>query len=227
MNILIVLTSHDRLGDTGRPTGFWLEELAAPYYALTDAGAGVTLASPAGGRPPLDPKSDAPDGQTAATRRFHADPAAQARLAGTARLADVSAGDFDAAFYPGGHGPMWDLPGDPASVALVEAFARAGKPVAAVCHGPAALVNARGPGGEYLVAGKRVTGFSNGEERAVGLAGVVPFLLEDRLKERGGVYSQGADWAPHVQVDGQLVTGQNPASSEPVAAALLALLRRA
>jgi putative intracellular protease/amidase len=227
VKILIVLTSHDRLGDTGHKTGFWLEEFAAPYYALKDAGAEITLASPAGGQPPLDPKSDSPENQTDATRRFRADPAAQEQLARTRKLADVSAGDFDAVFYPGGHGPMWDMPDNPTSIALLEAFVKADKPVGAVCHAPAALVNVRGRDGEYLVKGRKVTGFSNGEEEAVGLAEVVPFLLEDRLKERGGVYSRAADWAPYVQVDGKLVTGQNPASSEPAAAALLQLLRSA
>jgi putative intracellular protease/amidase len=227
VKILIVLTSHDRLGDTGHKTGFWLEEFAAPYYALRDAGAEVTLASPAGGQPPLDPKSDSPENQTDATRRFRADRTAQEVLASTRKLDEVSAGDFDAVFYPGGHGPMWDMPDNPTSIALLEAFVKADKPVGAVCHAPAALVNVRGKDGGYLVKGKRVTGFSNGEERAVGLAEVVPFLLEDRLKERGGVYSRAADWAPYVQADGKLVTGQNPASSEPAAAALLKLLRSA
>ncbi len=227
MKILIVLTSHDRLGDTGHKTGFWLEEFAAPYYAIKDSGAEVTLASPAGGQPPLDPKSDLPENQTDATRRFRADPAAQSQLASTKRLADVSAGDFDAVFYPGGHGPMWDMPANPTSIALLEAFVKADKPVGAVCHAPAALVNVRGKDGEYLVKGKRVTGFSNAEEKAVGLADVVPFLLEDRLKERGGDYHNAADWTPFVQIDGKLVTGQNPASSAPAAAALLKLLRSA
>jgi putative intracellular protease/amidase len=227
MKILIVLTSHDRLGETGHKTGFWLEEFAAPYYTLKDAGAEVTLASPKGGQPPLDPKSDLPENQTDATRRFRADPAVQEQLARTRKLADVSASDFDAVFYPGGHGPMWDMPDNPTSIALIEAFVKADKPVGAVCHAPAALVNVRGKDGEYLVKGKRVTGFSNGEEQAVGLADVVPFLLEDRLKDRGGVYSRAADWAPFVQVDGKLVTGQNPASSEPAAAALLKLLQQA
>ncbi len=227
MKILIVLTSHDRLGDTGHKTGFWLEEFAAPYYALKGAGAEITLASPAGGQPPLDPKSDSPENQTDATRRFRADPAAQEQLARTRKLAEMAAGDFDAVFYPGGHGPMWDMPDNATSIALIEAFVKADKPVGAVCHAPAALVNVRGKDGEHLVKGKKVTGFSNGEERAVGLAEVVPFLLEDRLKERGGVYSRAADWAPYVQVDGKLVTGQNPASSEPAAAALLKLLRSA
>ena len=224
MKILIVLTSHDQLGDTGKKTGFWLEEFAAPYYVLKDAGAEITLASPKGGQPPLDPTSDLPENLTEATKRFRADNAAQAELANTKRLASVSADDFDAVFYPGGHGPMWDLPDNATSIALIEAFVTTGKPVGAVCHAPAALVNVRGKNGEYLVKGKRVTGFSNAEESAVGLSAIVPFLLEDRLKERGGVYSKGADWAPHVEVDGNLVTGQNPASSGPAAEELLKLL---
>jgi putative intracellular protease/amidase len=225
MKILMVLTSHDQLGDTGKKTGFWLEEFAAPFYVLKDAGASVTLASPKGGQPPLDPKSDLPENQTEMTRRFRSDPAAQAQLANTEKLAAVSAEDFDAVFYPGGHGPMWDLPDNPASVALIEAFVKADKPVGTVCHAPVALVNVRGRDGEYLVKGKRVTGFSNSEEEAVGLTAVVPFLLEDRLKERGGSYSKGPDWAPYVRVDGKLVTGQNPASSEAGAKELLKLLR--
>ncbi|MCM2264385.1 MAG: type 1 glutamine amidotransferase domain-containing protein [Desulfuromonadales bacterium] len=225
MKILIVLTSHDRLGDTGEKTGFWLEEFAAPYYVLKDAGAAITLASPKGGQPPLDPKSALPENQTEATRRFNADAAAKASLAATRKLADVSVADFDALFYPGGHGPMWDLAVDPTSIALIEAFARAGKPVGAVCHAPVALTNARGPDGVHLVNGRRVTGFSNDEEQAVQLDKVVPFLLEDRLKERGGLYHKGPDWTPHVEIDGGLVTGQNPASSAPVAEALLKLLR--
>jgi putative intracellular protease/amidase len=224
MKVLIVLTSHDRLGDTGEKTGFWLEEFAAPYYALKDAGAAITLASPKGGQPPLDPKSDKPENQTDATKRFQQDQAAQSMLANTKKLADVSADDFDGVFYPGGHGPMWDLPDNATSIALIEAFVKAGKPVAAVCHAPVALVNVRGKDGEYLVKGKRVTGFANTEESAVGLSEVVPFLLEDRLKERGGVFSKGPDWAPYVLVDGKLVTGQNPASSTPAANELLKLL---
>lgn len=225
MKVLIVLTSHDRLGDTGLKTGFWLEEFAAPYYVLKDAGAVVTLASPRGGRPPLDPKSDLPEHQTESTKRFRVDAVAQDELAATKKLAEVSADDFDAVFYPGGHGPMWDMPDNTASIALIEAFARAGKPVGAVCHAPVALANVRGTDGDYLIKGKRVTGFSNEEEEAVGLTAVVPFLLEDRLKERGGVYSKGADWAPYVQVESKLVTGQNPASSVPAAEALLRLIR--
>ena len=224
MDILFVLTSHDRLGTTGEKTGFWLEEFAAPYYALSDAGAIITLASPEGGKPPIDPKSTLPENQTEATRRFEVDDAAQAQLAVTRKLADISATAFDAIFLPGGHGPMWDLAVDTTSIALIEAFAKAGKPVAAVCHAPVALTNARGPDDKFLVSGKRVTGFSNEEEQAVGLASVVPFLLEDRIRERGGLYRRGPLWAPHVEVDGKLVTGQNPASSVPVARSLLDLL---
>lgn len=225
MNVLIVLTSHDQLGDTGEKTGFWLEEFAAPYYALRDAGAELTLASPAGGQPPLDPRSDAPDAQTDATRRFSQDRDARAQLADTAKLSEVSADDFDAVFYPGGHGPMWDLPDNPESIALIEAFVRDAKPVAAVCHAPVALTNARRPDGSFLVAGRDVTGFSNSEEGTVGLSDVVPFLLEDRLRERGGNYRKADDFAPWVLVDGLLVTGQNPASSAPAAEELLRLLR--
>lgn len=227
MKVLIVLTSHDQLGNTGKKTGFWLEEFAAPYYVLKDAGAAVTLASPKGGQPPLDPKSDLPENQTQLTQRFRTDTAAQAELAHTKKLADMSADDFDGVFYPGGHGPMWDMPENAASIALIEAFVKADKPVAAVCHAPVALVNVRGKDGEYLVKGKHVAGFTNAEEEAVNLTAVVPFLLEDRLKERGGIYSKAADWVPYVQVDGKLVTGQNPASSGPGAEELLKLLRSA
>lgn len=224
MKILMVLTSHDQLGGTGKKTGFWLEEFAAPYYALKDAGVVITLASPKGGQPPLDPKSDLPENMTGLTKRFHTDKVAQAQLANTKELADISADDFDALFYPGGHGPMWDMPDNVTSIALIEAFVKAGKPVAAVCHGPVAFVNARGKDGRYLVNGKLITGFTNSEEEGVGLTAVVPFLLEDRLKERGAIYSKAADWAPYVQVDGGLVTGQNPASSEATAEELLKLL---
>jgi putative intracellular protease/amidase len=224
MKILIVLTSHDQLGNTGKKTGFWLEEFTAPYYVFKDAGAAITLASPKGGQPPLDPKSDLPESLTELTKRFRKDKTAQAELANTKKLSDVSADDFDAVFYPGGHGPMWDMPDNKISIALIEAFVKAGKPVGAVCHAPAALVNVRGKDSECLVKGKRVTGFANAEEEAVGLSKVVPFLLEDRLKERGGLYSKDADWAPHIQVDGKLVTGQNPASSGLAAQALLKLL---
>lgn len=224
MNILMVLTSHDRLGDTGQKTGFWLEEFAAPYYALKDAGARVTLASPAGGRPPLDPKSDAEDAQTEDTRRFKADEQARVDLANTRKLSDVKAQDYDAVFYPGGHGPLWDLANDSQSIALIEAFAAADKPVGFVCHAPGVLRDVKGPDGAPLVKGRRVTGFTNTEEDAVGLTEIVPFLVEDMLKEKGGRYAKGPDWGSHVLTDGKLVTGQNPASSREAAEALLNLL---
>ena len=225
MNILMVLTSHDRLGDTGKKTGFWLEEFAAPYYVFKDAGATLTLASPAGGQPPLDPKSDEPDAQTEATRRFRADPQAQQALANTVTLSGVQAQDFDAVFYPGGHGPLWDLAGDADSIRLIETMIAAGKPVAAVCHAPGVLAQVKGVDGDLLVKGKRVTGFTNTEEEAVGLTEVVPFLFEDMLVKNGGQYSKTDDWQPYVVTDGLLVTGQNPASSEAGAHALLALLK--
>ena len=225
MKVLIVLTSHDKLGDTGKPTGFWLEEFAAPYYVFKDAGAEIVLASPKGGQPPLDPKSDAPDAQTEMTKRFKNDAESQALLANTRKLDEVSAADFDTVFYPGGHGPLWDLTGNSTSIALIESFIQARKPVAAVCHAPAALVQVRGVDGEYLVKGKRVTGFTNTEEEGVQLTDVVPFLLEDKLKEIGGDYSKGPDWSSYVLVDGLLVTGQNPASSEEAARELLKLLK--
>jgi putative intracellular protease/amidase len=224
MNILMVLTSHDQLGATGRKTGFWLEEFAAPYYVFLDAGARITLASPRGGQPPLDPKSDEPDAQTDATRRFGQDPAAQAALATTTRLADVVQRPFDAVFYPGGHGPLWDLAEDPDSIRLIETTLAAGRPVAAVCHAPGVLRHAKGADGAPLVRGRAVTGFSNTEEAAVQLTEVVPFLVEDELKGEGGDYAKGPDWAPFVRTDGLLVTGQNPASSAPAAQALLTLL---
>lgn len=225
MNILMVLTSHDRLGDTGKKTGFWLEEFAAPYYVFKDAGATLTLASPRGGQPPLDPKSDEPDAQTEATRRFRADPQARQALANTVTLSSVRAQDFDAVFYPGGHGPLWDLAEDADSIRLIEAMIAGGKPVAAVCHAPGVLAQVRGVDGDLLVKGKRVTGFTNTEEEAVGLTGVVPFLVEDMLVKNGGQYSKTDDWQPYVVADGLLVTGQNPASSEAGAHALLALLK--
>jgi len=225
MNILMVLTSHDRLGDTGKKTGFWLEEFAAPYYVFKDAGATLTLASPRGGQPPLDPKSDEPDAQTEATRRFRADPQAQEALANTVTLSSVKADDFDAVFYPGGHGPLWDLAMDADSIRLIETMIAAGKPVAAVCHAPGVLGRVKGVDGDLLVKGKRVTGFANTEEAAVGLLEVVPFLVEDMLVKNGGLFSKADDWQPYVLTDGLLVTGQNPASSEPGAHALLALLK--
>lgn len=224
MNILMVLTSHDRLGDTGKKTGFWLEEFAAPYYVFKDAGAQITLASPNGGQPPLDPKSDEPDAQTADTDRFRKDVEATAALASTKKLADVAGQPFDAVFYPGGHGPLWDLAEDRDSIALIEATYAAGKPVAAVCHAPGVLRHARDPFGLPLVQGKAVTGFTNTEEAAVGLTNVVPFLVEDMLTNHGGLYEKGADWAVHVVTDHNLITGQNPASSKPAAEALLKLL---
>lgn len=221
MHVLIVLTSHDELGNTGEKTGFWLEEFAAPYYRLLDAGVEMTLASPRGGRPPLDPKSNQPDFQTDATRRFDQDPEAQKRLANTEVLASVSADDYDAVFYPGGHGPLWDLAEDAESIALIEAFAAQGKPTALVCHAPGVLRRVRKRNGEPLVAGRNVTGFSNTEEDAVGLTDVVPFLVEDELSKLGGSYSKADDWQSFVVVDGLLITGQNPASSEGVAEALV------
>lgn len=226
MHILMVLTSHDRLGDTGEKTGFWLEEFAAPYFVFKDAGARLTLASPAGGQPPLDPRSDAPDAQTEATERFRADGQAQAALAQTVPLASVSADAFDAVFFPGGHGPLWDLAQSGDCRELIEAFAAAGKPVAAVCHAPAVLRDVKGPDGAPLVRGKRVTGFANTEEEGVGLTQVVPFLVEDMLRQAGGDYAKGPDWESFVLTDGLLVTGQNPASSAEGARALLALLKQ-
>lgn len=224
MNILMILTSHDQLGDTGKKTGFWLEEFAAPYYVFRDAGATITLASPKGGQPPLDPQSDEPDAQTEATKRFKGDLEANAQLAATHKLSDIDIAQYDAVFYPGGHGPMWDLANDSASIALIQDALAADKPVAAVCHAPAALKNVKNADGTPLVQGKTVTGFSNSEEDAVGLSDVVPFMLEDTLKEQGGEYSRGDDWAVHVVEDGLLITGQNPASSEEAAERLLAKL---
>lgn len=224
MKILMVLTSHDALGDTGKKTGFWLEEFAAPYYALKDAGADIVVASPKGGLPPLDPKSDEPDAQSEDTARFKADEDAQKVLAHTVRLDSVRAADFDAVFYPGGHGPLWDLAEDRNSISLIEAFVKADKPVAAVCHAPGVLKSVKGVDGEPLVKGRRVAGFTNSEEEAVGLTEIVPFLVEDMLKANGGEYSKGADWASYVLTDGKLVTGQNPASSREAAGALLKLL---
>jgi putative intracellular protease/amidase len=214
MKILMVLTSHDQLGNTGRKTGFWLEEFAAPYYVFKDAGVTITLASPRGGQPPLDPKSDEPDFQTAATTRFKADAASQAALAGTLKLSSVKADDYDAVFYPGGHGPLWDLAEDKNSIALIETMYAQGKLVSAVCHAPGVFRHAKSPDGSPLVQGKSVTGFSNSEESAVGLTDVVPFLVEDELQKNGGNYSKSADWQSYSVRDGNLITGQNPASSE-------------
>ena len=225
MKILMVLTSHDQLGNTGKKTGFWLEEFAAPYYAFKDAGANITLVSPKGGQPPLDPTSDAPDAQTEATRRFKKDSAAQTALAHTGKLADVSGEKFDALFYPGGHGPLWDLAEDADSIKLIETMAAAGKPVSVVCHAPAALRHVKGADGAPLVKGKKVTGFTNTEEAAVKLTDVVPFLVEDMLVKNGGIFSKAADFQPYVITDGKLITGQNPASSAPAALAVLEQLK--
>lgn len=219
--VLIVLTSHSELGNTGRKTGFWLEELAAPYYTFKDAGVEIVLASPLGGQPPLDPKSNEPSFQTDVTRRFEADPAATAQLAATVRLDSVSQADFDTVFYPGGHGPLWDLAEDERSIALIESFFAAGKPVALVCHAPGVLRHVKTAAGRPVVEGKRVTGFTNTEEAAVELTDIVPFLVEDELKAGGGVYSKGEDWASYVVSDGLLITGQNPPSSSAAASLLL------
>ncbi|ACV27297.1 type 1 glutamine amidotransferase domain-containing protein [Kangiella koreensis] len=225
MKILFVLTSHDQLGDTGEKTGFWLEEFASPYYRLKDAGADITLASPRGGQPPLDPKSHEADAQTEDTERFENDQEVRNQLANTTRLPDVNADDYDAVFYPGGHGPLWDLHNDDHSIKLIESFIKAGKIVAAVCHAPAVLLKAKDANGEPLVKGKKVTGFSNSEESAVGLTKVVPYLLEDQLVEQGGVYEKVDDWNSLAVVDGQLITGQNPASSAAVADELIKAIR--
>jgi putative intracellular protease/amidase len=224
MKILMVLTSHDQLGNTGRKTGFWLEEFVAPYYRFTDAGAEVVIASPKGGQPPLDPKSNEPSFQTDLTHRFEADHAAQARLAATSRLDSVHQEDFDTVFYPGGHGPMWDLAEDRNSVRLLESFAAAGKAFSVVCHSTGALRHVRAPNGKLLVEGKTVTGFTNGEEAAVGLTNVVPFLVEDEVMNLGATFSKVKNWGVHVVVDGLLVTGQNPASSGPAAVELMKLV---
>ena len=221
MKILMVLTSHDQLGNTGKKTGFWLEELAMPYYVFLDAGAEITLASPLGGQAPLDPKSDLPDFQTEATKRFQNDLAAQNALANTLKLSSVSPENFDAVFYPGGHGPLWDLAEDPNSIKLIETTYSLGKPVAAVCHGPAVLRHAKTNDGSYLVKNKSVTGFTNSEEAQVELTDVVPFSVEDELVKNGGNFSRAEDWMPYCVTDGNLITGQNPASSEAVAKAVL------
>ncbi len=222
--VLMVITSHAELGDTGEKTGFWVEEFAAPYYTFVDAGAQVTLASPAGGQPPVDPKSELEDFQTASTKRFDADVEAKALVANTAKLADINAADYDAVFYPGGHGPLWDLTDSTDSIALIERFLAANKPVAAVCHATAAFLNIKDDKGDYVVKGKAVTGFSNSEEEAVQLTKVVPFLLEDELLKRGGDFQKVADWNAFAVQDGLLISGQNPASSELAAEKLLAAL---
>jgi putative intracellular protease/amidase len=223
MKILMVLTSHDQLGNTGRKTGFWLEEFAAPYFVFRDAGAEITLASPKGGQPPIDPKSDLPENQTDSMSRFKNDQVAQTALSRTAILADMNSEDFDTIFYVGGHGPMWDLVDNLDSILLIESFYNAGKPVAAVCHSPAVFHRVTYQG-QPLVKGKRVTGFTNGEEEAVGLTHVVPFLVEDELKRVGGLYEKAADWQSFAIIDGRLISGQNPASSTAAAQALLTVL---
>jgi putative intracellular protease/amidase len=221
----MVLTSHDQLGDTGHKTGFWLEEFASPYYIFKDASADITLASPKGGQPPMDPNSDTADFQTDATERFKKDAAAQAELANTLKLSDINPDDYDAVFYPGGHGPLWDLTDDKNSIALIESMYASGKPVAAVCHAPAVLCNAQSKDGSPIIRGKAVTGFSNSEENAVQLNDVVPFLLEDELKTKGAHYSRADDWHSHAIVEGNLITGQNPQSSQQVALAVLEQLK--
>ncbi|MFD2630975.1 type 1 glutamine amidotransferase domain-containing protein [Idiomarina piscisalsi] len=225
MKVLMVLTSHDKLGDTGHKTGFWVEEFAAPYYVFVDAGVDVTLASPKGGKPPMDPNSTAPDAQTEATKRLEKDSTAQHKLETTCTLDDVDPDDFDAIFYPGGHGPLWDLTNNEQSIKLIEHFWSKGKPVSAVCHAPAVLLNAKTPSGDSIVQGRTVTGFSNSEEAAVELTDVVPFLLEDELTAKGGHYRKVDDWQAYAVQDGMLITGQNPASSEQTAQRLLDVLR--
>jgi putative intracellular protease/amidase len=227
MKILMVLTSHDKLGNTGRKTGFWLEEFAAPYYTFKDAGAEIVLASPKGGQPPLDPKSNEPNFQTELTHRFEADADAKARLATTLRLDSVKAEHFDTVFYPGGHGPMWDLAEDENSIKLLESFLAAGKTIALVCHSSGALRHVKTPDGKLLVEGKTVTGFTNGEEEEVGLTKVVPFLVEDELMRLGATFSKVKNWGVHTVADGQLITGQNPASSGPAAKVLIEALNKA
>jgi putative cofactor-binding repeat protein len=223
--ILFVLTSHENLGNTGLKTGFWTEELAAPYYALADKGVDITLSSPLGGQPPIDPKSNLPESQTDATRRMEKDDVLLKKLAHTVKLSELKAADYDAVFYPGGHGPLWDLANNAYSTKLIADFYQAGKPTAFVCHAPGALKNVHLKDGSYLVKGKKVTGFSDSEEEAVQLTQVVPFLVEDMLKEHGGIYSKADDWQPHTVIDGNLITGQNPASSEKVAHDLLKMLQ--
>ena len=225
MKILFVLTSHSQLGNTDQKTGFWIEEFASPYYVLSDAGATITIASPDGGQPPVDPKSEAKEAQSPSTERFFKDMEAIDKVAYSMKLSDVNFNDYDAVFYPGGHGPLWDLATDKTSIKLIEDFYNSQKPIAFVCHAPAALVNAKAENGEPLIKGKKVTGFSDTEEDAVGLTTVVPFLLETELKKLGGHYSKGTDWSSFTQQDGLLITGQNPASSEEVAKLLLKTLK--
>lgn len=226
MKVLIVLTSHSELGKTGKKTGFWIEEFAAPYYILKDAGFEITISSPKGGKPPIDPKSAEPENQTDATRRYDADNDVQQLLAHTKVLSQVSSKDFDAVFFPGGHGPLWDLTNDKSSINLIESFLKAKKPVAAVCHAPSVLLNVMDENGNLMLKGKNVTGFTNSEEDAVQLTNIVPFLLEDELKNKGAHYTKKEDWASYVVKDGLLITGQNPASSAEAAKELVALLKK-
>lgn len=224
MKILFVMTSHSALGETGKKTGFWVEEFASPYYVFVDAGAEITIASPAGGQPPVDPKSEEAEAQTPSTLRFYKDREAIYQLANTIKLSDIHFNNYDAVFYSGGHGPLWDLANDKTSIKLIEDFYNSQKPIAFVCHAPAALLKTKAENGEPLVKGKKVTGFSDTEEEAVGLTKVVPFLLEEELKKLGAHYSKGADWGSYTQQDGLLITGQNPKSSEAVAKLLLKIL---
>lgn len=225
MKILIVLTSHSELGNSGEKTGFWVEEFAAPYYVLADAGAEITIASPKGGQPPVDPKSELADAQTSATSRYYKDETTMDKVANTVKLSDIKYQDYDAVFYPGGHGPLWDLANDSDSIQLIENFYNHQKPIAFVCHAPAALVHVKAENGEPLVKGKHLTSFSNSEEEAVKLTKIVPFLLEDELKKNGAHYMKASDWTSYVKQDGLLITGQNPASSEAVAQLLLKTLK--
>ncbi|MGO1462322.1 MAG: type 1 glutamine amidotransferase domain-containing protein [Marinobacter sp.] len=225
MNVLMVLTSHDQMGDTGHKTGFWLEEFTAPYYVFQEAGADITVASPKGGKPPVDPNSEAEEALTDTTRRFQADAHAKEALASTKKLGDVDMNDFDAVFYPGGHGPLWDLVNDDKSIALIKTAYEQDKVIGAVCHAPAVFRNVEIKPGQNLVGGREVTGFSNSEEEAAGLTDIVPFLLEDMLKENTATYTKGDDWAPHIVVDNKLITGQNPASSEGAAKAVVQALQ--
>jgi putative intracellular protease/amidase len=222
--VLFVVTSHDQLGNTGEKTGFWTEEFAAPYYELLDQGIAIEIATPLGGQPPIDPKSEDPSAATEDTKRFDKDTELLSKLKNTKKLADVNQADYDAVFYPGGHGPLWDLTEDKNSIALIEAFYTHDKPIAFVCHAPAVLKNVK-VNGAFLVKGKKLTGFSNSEEEAVGLTKIVPFLLEDILQENGAIYSKGGDWQPYAVEDGLLITGQNPASSKLVAQKILQQLK--
>lgn len=225
MNILMILTSHDQLGHTGHKTGFWLEEFTAPYYVFKDAGANITLSSPKGGQPPLDPKSNEADFQTETTRRFEQDLVSKAQLAQTKKLSEINVAEFDAVFFPGGHGPLWDLVNDQHAIAVIEQVIADQKPLGVVCHASAVVKNVKTPEGQPFAQGKKITGFSNSEEEAVQLADIVPFLIEDEFKAQGAHYVKGTDWQSFVVKDGLFISGQNPASSEAVAQELLKLLK--